>query len=263
MIWAVGSAALGSALGALSGVLGGAALPTAAYRLSVPWRGAGEAPVPARDTCGHCGEPLPSGVPGWVRLGSRCPHCRGRLGPPGWLLATVTGIVGAGLGWRFGLSPPLLPYLLVAVLGVLIATVDLTSQRIPDPLVLPAIVGTVLVFAGLAGLTGAWGAFGRTLAGAVALAAAYLVLAVLPGAQLGGGDVALAGLLGLYLGWVGWPAVVAGALLPWLLQLPVAMGLLLSGRAGARTMLPLGPAMLAGAYLAVVGLPVLAVLLRP
>jgi leader peptidase (prepilin peptidase)/N-methyltransferase len=50
---------------------------------------------------------------------------------------------------------------------------------------------------------------------------------------------------------------MAGALLPWLLQAPVAVVALVARRAGKDTMLPLGPAMLAGAYVAVVGLPAL------
>ena len=112
----VGTAALGAAVGA--------ALPTPAYRLSVPWRRPGEPPVPPRDTCRFCAEELPTGVPGWLRLGSRCPHCRRRLGPPGWLLGGVAALACAGLAVRFGLSPLLVPYLLVALLGVLIAAVD-------------------------------------------------------------------------------------------------------------------------------------------
>jgi len=65
----VGPALLGGAFGAL----GGAALPTAAYRLSVPWRGAGEASVPARRTCRHCEQPLPSGDPDGPELKRRAP----------------------------------------------------------------------------------------------------------------------------------------------------------------------------------------------
>jgi len=251
----VGIAALGAA--------GGAALPTAAYRLSVPWREPGQPPVPPRDTCRYCQAALPSGVPGWLRLGSRCAHCRRRLGPPGWLLGGVAALACAGLAVRFGPSPLLVPYLLVALLGVLIAAVDLTAQRIPDALILPGAVATVVLFAGVAGITGEWRTFGRALLAGLVLTVAYVVRAILPGANVGGGDVVLAGVLGIYLGWLGWPAAVIGAMLPWLIQAPISVGALLLRKARLDTMLPLGPAMLAGSYLAIVGLPVVPVLLRP
>ena len=92
----------------------------------------------------------------------------------------------------------------------------------------------------------------RALAAALALSGGYLVLALLPGANLGMGDVKLCALLGLLLGWLGWDAVLLGALLPHLINGPVALALLLARRAGRKTELPLGPALLAGALLAVV-----------
>jgi leader peptidase (prepilin peptidase)/N-methyltransferase len=245
------------------GVAGGAALPLPAYRLSVPWRRAGEPPVPARSTCRECGHDLPAGVSGWLRPGSRCPNCGVRLGPRAWPLAVVCALACAGLAWRFWPSPSLVPYLLVVFLGVLIGTVDLAAQRIPDPLVLPGIAVAIVVFAGVAFATGDWTAYLRALAAGLVLFVGYFVLALLPGARLGGGDVALAGLLGVYLGWVGWPFAIAGAMLPWLLQAPVAVVALVARRAGKDTMLPLGPAMLAGAYVAVVGLPALVAVLAP
>ena len=90
----------------------------------------------------------------------------------------------------------------------------------------------------------------RAGAAAVVCAGAYLLLALLPGSRLGFGDVKLAAVLGLPLGWLGWPAVLTGLLLPHLLIGPVALVLLLTRRAGRRTALPLGPAMLAGALAA-------------
>ena len=102
-------------------------------------------------------------------------------------------------------------------------------------------------------LTGQLHPLVRAGLGGLAMAGGYLVLALLPGADLGLGDVKLAGLLGLLLGWLGWPAVLLGALLPHLLNGPVAVVLLVSRRVRRDTALPLGPALLAGAWLAVLG----------
>jgi leader peptidase (prepilin peptidase)/N-methyltransferase len=95
------------------------------------------------------------------------------------------------------------------------------------------------------------GRVGRGALAAVLCGAAYLVVALLPGGGLGFGDVKLAAVLGFALGWIGWPAVLAGLILPHVINGPVALFLLVSGRARRGTALPLGPALLAGALLAV------------
>jgi leader peptidase (prepilin peptidase)/N-methyltransferase len=228
----------GALVGAVAGALGGGLVALPAYRLSVPRES-----LP-RARCEACGAAL-----AW--WGRRCRGCGRRPGTPWWLLAWVGGAVGAGLGWRVGPVATLLPYLLLGVLGVLLAAVDLACRRLPNALVLPAVPAGVVLLGALS--AGDWSALGRAALAAVALGGAYLVLAVLPGGGLGFGDVKLAVLLGLFLGWLGWAEVLAGLLLPFLLHGPVALLLLASGRVGRRTMLPFGPAMLAGAWLAIVG----------
>ncbi len=52
----------------------------------------------------------------------------------------------------------------------------------------------------------------RAVVGAVALFAFYFVLVIVREGGMGFGDVKLAGVLGLYLAWVGWCALVVGAL---------------------------------------------------
>jgi leader peptidase (prepilin peptidase)/N-methyltransferase len=112
------------------------------------------------------------------------------------------------------------------------------------------VVGAVALVAVSAG-TGDWSALGRAVLGGLAMGAVYAALYALPGGNLGFGDVQLAVLLGLLLGYLGWPQVLWGALLPWLVNAPVVLALLLLGRVGRRSRLPFGPSMLAGAVLAV------------
>ncbi|WP_412743951.1 hypothetical protein [Krasilnikovia sp. MM14-A1004] len=148
---------------------------------------------------------------------------------------------------------PVLPVLLSAVpLGVLLAAVDLRCLRLPDPLVgaLAGVVGPPLILLAVGG-----GEPGRVARGAVAAGlagATYLIVAMLPGQGLGFGDVKLAAVLAFPLGYLGWPAVAAGLVAPHLLNGPVAVFLLVTGRARRGTALPLGPALLAGALLGAV-----------
>ena len=221
---------------ALIGAVLGALVPPVTYRLSVPY---GE---PARSACAACGTPLR-----W-RPG-RCPACHARLGPPVWLTALLGAVTFGTLTWALGPVPVLPAFLVVAALGVLLGAIDVACHRLPDPVVALG-VGLAIPLLGLAGPH----LLVRAGLGALTMAGGYLLLALLPGANLGFGDVKLAGLLGLLLGWLGWPAVLLGALLPHLLNGPVVLVLLLSHRVRRDTALPLGPALLAGAWLAVVAI---------
>ncbi|AGL21667.1 prepilin peptidase [Actinoplanes sp. N902-109] len=157
--------------------------------------------------------------------------------------ALATALLAAVLG----ASVLLLIALPATVLGVLLAAVDLRCHRLPDPLVAALATVTVLPLGVGALLTGEPGRLARAGAAAGVCFVAYLVIALLPGHGLGLGDVKLAAVLGFVLGFAGWPAVVAGLIVPHLINGPVAVVLLLTGRAHRRTALPLGPALLAGA----------------
>jgi leader peptidase (prepilin peptidase)/N-methyltransferase len=234
---------------ALLGALVGAVAPGAAYRLSVPYG------APAAAGCRACGRPLPGGLAGWVRVPARCPACGARYGLGTWRGALVGAAVFGGLGWALGPITGLPAFLLVAGLGVPLAWIDLACLRLPDPLVGAAFAGAVGLLSVASIVDGSWAPLVRGVLAAAALAAGYLVLALLPGANLGFGDVKLAGVLGLLLGWLGWRAVLLGAVLPHMINGPIAVALLVRGRARRDTQLPLGPALLAGALLAVLVTP--------
>jgi leader peptidase (prepilin peptidase)/N-methyltransferase len=141
-------------------------------------------------------------------------------------------------------------FLLLSVAGVLLAVVDVRHQLLPDRVVLPATGLVAALFALAAVGTGEEGDLVRALLGALLLFGAYLLLALLAPGQLGMGDVKLAALLGLPLAWAGWPVLVLGALAGFVVQAVAALLLLAARRITLRGSLPFGPAMLAGAGLA-------------
>jgi leader peptidase (prepilin peptidase)/N-methyltransferase len=229
LAWAAVGLALGAAIGA--------ALRGTVFRLSVP---AGD---PPRTTCPRCASP----VPRWLAL--RCRRCRSRLGTP-LLLELATAAVLALLLARFGGQPDMVAFFYLGALGVSLAAIDISVQRLPDALTLPAypVLIVLLALAALAGHNA--DALVRALAGGVVLAGAYLVLALLRPGQLGGGDIKLAGLAGLTLGWLGWPALLAGAALGFVLSAVVSLGLLAARRITLRSQICFGPFLLGGALLA-------------
>jgi leader peptidase (prepilin peptidase)/N-methyltransferase len=200
-------------------------------------------------------EPRPEPVPvpaGGAAAADPVPAARSvALRVPRPLPELATGVLFALTAVRFGATPVLPAYLLLAAVGVWLAVVDLRTRRLPDRVVLPALGGGALLLAVAAAVHGDPAALGRAVAGAAVLFAAYLVLALLAPAGLGMGDVKLAALLGLYLAQLGWAALVDGALAGFVVQAVLALLLLATRRVALRGYVPFGPAMLAGAALAV------------
>ncbi len=233
---------------AVAGAGWGMLLPGLVDRYAVAWpKGR---PRPAwRTTCPGCATARPP----WWRAPGRCRACRRPL-TEGWAAtvplaaaAIATMVIGVGVTWA------LPAFLLLAALAVPLALVDLRVLRLPDPLVGVAVGGGLVLLALAAVADQAVPALGRAVLAAALCGVGYLTLALLPRSPLGFGDVKLGAALGLYLGWLGWPTVAVGVLLAPLVNLPLVIGLLVTGRADRRTPIPYGPAMLVSAIAATVG----------
>jgi leader peptidase (prepilin peptidase) / N-methyltransferase len=224
--------------GAVAGWMAGAVLRGAVFRLSVP------AGAPDRAVCPRCSAPLPP----WTA--TRCGHCGHTLGFPA-VLELATAAVLALLFGRLGGQPVTLAFGFLGALGVALAAIDIQVQRLPDRLTLPAYPVLIALLAAAA-LTGHdLSALARALLGGLALGAGYLLLGVASPGQLGGGDIKLAGLVGLVLGWLGWPALLSGAVLGFLLAAAASLALLAARRVTMRSAISFGPFLLGGALLAI------------
>jgi leader peptidase (prepilin peptidase)/N-methyltransferase len=178
----------------------------------------------------------------WWRGGQATPR---RIGIVAGLAAVALGAVAGAVGAEAQLPA----YLWLAGVGVTLAVIDIETLRLPDRLTLPSYpVGLVLL-----AIPADWSALGRAvLAAAITGGAAFLLALLAPGGGLGLGDVKLLGLLGLFLGWLGWGVLVLGVALGFVLGAVVAAGMLASRRAGLRDHLAFGPWLIAGALVAVV-----------
>ena len=230
----------------LAGAVWGLVLPGLVNQYAVEWPDGTPRP-PWRRGCAHCDAARPGG---WWRSSGACPACGLRPAPGRWITVPLAAGVCGGIAGAVGATPALPAFLLLAAIAVPLALVDLKVLRLPDPLVGAALAGGVvlLVLAALVQRDAA--ALLRAGLAALACGVSYATLALLPRSQLGFGDVKLGVVLGLYLGWLGWFAVVAGVLLAPLLNLPLVIGLVIAGRAGRKTAVPYGPAMLLAAIAA-------------
>ena len=90
-------------------------------------------------------------------------------------------------------------------------------------------------------LSGDWTALLRAGIGMVALYAFYFVLRLVRPGGMGGGDVKLAGVVGMYLGYLGWGALAVGAFAAFLLGGVFGIALLILRRAGRKSRDPVRP----------------------
>lgn len=208
--------------------------------------------------CGALGIVLGLVLTRWLeRRPYRLEEERGRPAQPvGWWIVPACGVLWALIAWRLGdvghgLALP--PYLGLASVGLALTAIDLDVHRLPDPIVLPAVpVLFVLLVLASAG-TGEWGALLRAVLAGVVLLVGYFVLAFVSpgGGGLGLGDVKLAGLLGLALGWLGWGEVLVGALAGFVVGGLVVTVLLIARRVGRKSFVAFGPFMIVGALVGV------------
>lgn len=168
-------------------------------------------------------------------------------------IGVVTGLFAAGLAGAVllaGLRPATVALAWAAGAAVVLAAVDLAAHRLPDRVLLPAVVvcGTAL-FAD-AVVLGTWLPLARAAAAAAALVVVPGVVRLVAPAALGFGDVKLLGLIGLVLGWFGGGVVLAGIFLGLLVGALASVALVVVGRATWRSAVPFGPPLLVGAVLA-------------
>jgi leader peptidase (prepilin peptidase) / N-methyltransferase len=232
----------------LLGLLVGSFLTVVAHR--VP---AGRSVVAPRSACPACGTPVRprDNVPvlSWALLGGRCRDCAAAVPVRYPAMEAATGLLFAALAAAHGGSAALPALLWVAAAGVALFVIDLDTHRLPDAIVLPSypVVGGLLLAGGL--VTGE-----RPVLRAVLSAAAWVGLygvlwAGTGGRGMGPGDVKLAGLPGLVLGWLGWGPSVVGLFAGFAVGAAVGVGLLAAGRVTRGTPIAHGPFLLVGAAL--------------
>ena len=223
---------------------------------------------------------LPAGQ-SLVRPGSHCPHCgthlrlfdlvpvlsyvwlRGRCRYCGAAIPARLPLVEAGMGLllvlalaSYGPAAAFVVVSLAAALLMVIAVIDLEQGLILNKVLVPAAVVTLAVAPlwpvlgverTFLGNTGALASLESSLAAGAGAFLFFLAIVLVRRGAMGDGDVKLAGVLGLLLGFPGilvavWLAAVSGGL--------VAVVLLLLRKRGRKSEIPFGPFLAGGAVVA-------------
>lgn len=162
------------------------------------------------------------------------------------------GVVLALLAWRIGWRADLAAFAYLACAGTVLGAVDISMKRLPDPLTLPSYpIGMALLAVAVPFTPDGGSRFVGALIGLAVLWTFFAVQWFFVSRAPGLGDVKLAGVLGLYLGWLGYEAWTLGVAAIVLMAAAYAIVLLVLKRPGRTTMIPYGPFMLAGTLVGV------------
>jgi leader peptidase (prepilin peptidase) / N-methyltransferase len=179
------------------------------------------------------------------------------------VLAVLGIVFGALAGWRLDAWPEALAFAVAALASALLVATDLAAHEIPHRIMWPSLLALLVGLVLAAALERSWTRLGAALLTGVALALLYFVIAWFGKGQFGLGDVSLQLFFGTFLGWLGLPYALVGAIGAFLVHVPVTLGVLVARRAGRKAELPFGPSLIAAAWLAAfLGPVVLAALLR-
>lgn len=218
----------------------------------------GESLVRPGSHCPYCDAPVRTrhNVPvlSWLLLRGRCADCSGRISVRYPLVELSTSLLFVAITVQLvhlDLLAALPAYLFFASVGIALTAIDLDVQRLPNAIVYPAYVVLAVLLTGASLLGGNAEQLLRAAIGAVVLFAFYFALVLAYPQGMGFGDVKLAGVIGAALGFVSYPALVVGALSAFVIGAVVGIVLIVARHATGKTAVPFGPAMVAGALVAI------------
>ncbi|MGH2726356.1 MAG: prepilin peptidase [Actinomycetota bacterium] len=252
--------AMAITLAGVGGLVFGSFLNVVVHR--VPRKESIVRPASRCPSCGHELAPADNiPVLSWVLLRGRCRYCSAPISvryPAGELLTAILWVLAvarrdqlvppgtaSGEGWQLIAFLPF--FWVLAALSL----IDLEHKLLPNKIVYPSVVVAVPLLAITAALGPGLDVWVRALLGGVAGAGGFLVVALISPAGMGMGDVKLAGLIGLFLGYLGWGRLAVAFFAAFAVGAIVGIGLMLGGKAGRKTAIPFGPFMALGAVISV------------
>lgn len=201
--------------------------------------------------CPTCASPVAirDNVPvlSWLVLRGRCRACSAPIPARYPLVEAGTAGLFVAVTLRLGASPAVPAFWLFVAVLVAVAAIDVEHRIVPNRIVYPALAASVPLLGLAAWAEHAGSALaGAAIGGAVAFVALLVIHLVQP-RGMGFGDVRLAGVIGIYLGWLGLPEVAVGLFVGFLAAALVGVGLVALGRSGPRARIPFAPFLALGA----------------
>jgi leader peptidase (prepilin peptidase)/N-methyltransferase len=211
--------------------------------------------VSPRSACPSCGTPIAErdNVPvvSWLLLRGRCRHCHEPISIRYPLVELACAALFAGLAARLGYDWALPAYLVLFAGLLALSVIDIETLLLPKKIVWPLSIMVAALFLVAAIATRYWH---DLLVGAICAAiwfAVFFVMNLASPRLLGFGDVRLAPVLGLALGWLGWRYVLFGFIAANLIGAVVGIALIMTKRMTRQQQIPYGVFLALGCAVAV------------
>lgn len=205
--------------------------------------------------CPSCGERVRAihNIPvlGWLILRGKCYDCGAAISGRYPAIEALTGLAFALLAYWQGTQWTLLPLLYLAAISIALAMIDIDVFRLPDAIVLKSypVAAIALLLSTFLGSGPTWW---RIPLGGLIMFSLYWTIRFIKPKGMGAGDVKLAGVLGMYLGYFGWGALAVGTFAGFLLGGVFGICLMLFGGGTRKSKIPYGPYLIAGTWVGIV-----------
>lgn len=188
--------------------------------------------------CTTCGNPLKIKdlipVFSYLSLKGKCRYCREKISLQYPIVELFNAMIHLILFMKFGISLVFAKYALLSSLLIIVFFIDLTHQIIPDGIILLGLAASIvwLVFH-IGDVSWISGIIGFLLGGGL-----FLLIALVTHGAMGGGDIKLMGMLGLYLGW---EHILLITFFSFIIGAIVSMLLIFCKLKGRKDYIPFGP----------------------
>ena len=165
-----------------------------------------ENPFRGRSHCTACGHSLGIldlfPIVSYLVLRGRCRYCKTKISPRYMITEGLMALAYAGIVWKYDISLQTVQYWILIGILLLISLIDLETYEIPNKLLIAGIVCWVLFLPFFSDTLERvkWRLFGGIAIGGGILFFSLLMDQILKKESMGGGDIKLFFVLGLYLG---------------------------------------------------------------
>jgi leader peptidase (prepilin peptidase) / N-methyltransferase len=216
---------------------------------------AGESVVSPRSRCPECGTEISSRdnipVVSWLVLRGKCRSCGTPISARYPLIEILTAVLFGAVAARLGEDWALPAFLVLTAGLVALSVIDLETFKLPRSIIYVTGAISVVLLGVAAAIDGDSRGIVEAVVGAAIAFSVLFVIHVISPKGMGFGDVRLAGLLGLFLGWMELPMVGVGLFLAFLLASIVGITLMVMRRKGRKDRVPFGPFLAGGTMLAI------------
>lgn len=202
----------------------------------------GDSVIRPSSHCPACNQPISffDNIPliSYLLLRGKCRRCHTHISFRYPLVEFLSAILSLGLFLKFGLSPHLFVYLILAWSLLAITFIDLDTRTIPDIITLPGII--LGFFASFLILQVKYWqlVLGILLGGGILYMVAFLYYALTKKEGMGGGDIKLMAMIGAFLGY---KSVLPVIFLASLIGTLVGIIIMIGWRKDRRYAIPFGP----------------------